>query len=262
MHSPSKQQIDKELVRESFRASGSTYEDKAVVQKIISRQLVTYLGATCRKGLNSALEIGCCTGYLTELLCNRLGIRVIYLNDLVEDFCTFTNSRLESCNGQLALHMLPGDIESLQLPNGLDLVVSSSTLQWMDDLDSLLKKICSSLNPGGHLAFSIFGPGTMREISEITGRGLLYYDEQSLKKLVLKEFSVELFTSDTHILHFPSVRAVLRHIQQTGVGGLGRTRWTKSTLQQFEYEYKKRFSSEKGLSITYCSNYVVARKKD
>lgn len=261
MYTASQYQIDKKLVKDSFRASGPTYEDKAVVQKVISRRLVTFLGTTCHSNFASVLEIGCCTGYLTEFLCHRFSVREVYINDLVEDFCIQTHDRLLNCACNLSAHQLPGDIESLRLPSQLDLVISSSTLQWMVDLKGLFERMAKSLNDDGYLAFSIFCPGTMKEINSITGRGLLYHDKEKLKGIVQENFSIELFTNDTHTLYFPSVRAILRHIQQTGVGGLGRTKWTRSSLQEFEHEYRQRYESEKGLPITYCSNYVIAKRR-
>lgn len=254
------QQIDKKLVEDSFRASGPTYEEKAVVQKLISRQLVTYLGAICDQNFISALEIGCCTGYLTEFLCHRFGVKEIYINDLVEAFCQQTCNRLKASDCNLILHPFPGDIESLLLPEGIDLVISSSTLQWMTDLEGLLKRIKCCLNDKGYLAISIFGQGTMKEISSLTGRGLQYCAEETLQEIVTNEFEVELFTTDTNTLYFPSVRSILRHIQQTGVGGVGQSRWTKSSLKSFENQYQLQFGSDKGLPVTYLSHYIVAKK--
>lgn len=260
MEPASVNQIDKKLVEESFRASGPTYEEKAVVQKVISRQLVTYLGASARRTFNKAIEIGCCTGYLTEFLCHRFGVKEIYVNDLVSDFCYQTCQRLQVSDCTLNPLALPGDIEAIELPLGVDLVVSSSTLQWMNDLTGLLDRIHASLNKDGYIAFSIFGNGTMKEIGELSGRGLQYRSRKYLQKILMARFNLELFTTEVQTLHFPSVRAILRHIQQTGVGGVGKARWTRSKLEKFEMDYQDRFGSEKGLPVSYRSHYIVATK--
>lgn len=262
MHTASKHQIDKSLVADSFKASWATYEEKAIVQKVISRQLVSFLGAICRNSFTNALEIGCCTGYMTEALCYKFGIKNIYVNDLVSEFCVQTCERLRKSDCSVDPIPFAGDIESLDLPNKLDLVVSSSTLQWMSDLGGLLERIRLALVSEGYLAFTIFGNGTMREISSITGRGLHYHSEEQLREMVAAIFDVELFTTDTSVLHFPSVRAILRHIQQTGVSGIGRNKWTKSSLTLFEQTYKQRYQDEKGLPLTYSSHYVIAKKKE
>jgi len=67
--------------------------------------------------------------------------------------------------------------------------------------------------------------------------------------------------SESRCLFFPSVRAVLRHIRQTGVGGVDRERWNLGQLKEFERRYVEQFSSDDGLPLTYISTFVIAEKK-
>ncbi len=254
------QQVDKKLVAESFRASGLTYEGKAVVQQQLSKLLVKMLGDHGGKNYTNILEVGCGTGYLTELLCREFSVETIYINDIVEDFCLKTYDRVGYTSRQV--FPLPGDIEVIELAEGFDLVVSSATFQWMSDLKSLMSKIYSSIRPGGYLAFSIFAPGTMEEISSITGAGLPYLDNGELKEIVEEEFQLEFFDTLTTRLYFPSVRAILKHIRQTGVGGVGRSHWTVRSLRDFEDKYRKRYQTAEGLPVSYHATFVVAKRGD
>lgn len=247
------------MIAHSFQASSSTYEKSATIQKEISRHLINLLKNCDNIDYSRVLEIGCCTGVLTELLCTTGEINTLFVNDIVPGFCSSTAERVVKRVGHVQL--LPGDIEELDLPRNLDLVISSSTFQWMNNLEDLFNKIHGSLTNKGYLVFSIFGSGTMQEISTLTGQGLQYHTRDELYEMLGERFT--LITSDNQrkCLYFNSVRGVLRHIRETGVGGLGRRKLNREKLRVFEKEYRERFLTKTGLPTTYDSNFIVARKK-
>jgi malonyl-CoA O-methyltransferase len=253
------QHLDKQLIANSFKASAATYEENATVQKEISQQLIKFLQEFDSIDYSRVLEIGCCTGILTELLVGVKEIDTIFLNDIVQEFCTTTGERIATRVNRII--PMPGDIEQCPLPENLGLVVSSATFQWMSDLPALLKKIHSALGDEGYLIFSIFGPGTMGEISALTGRSLKYHTRQDLTEMLHDNFRIISLQSEVRRLYFPTVRGVLQHVRQTGVGGVKRSKWMPGKFKEFEKNYCTRFISDRGLSVTYVSNFVVAKKK-
>ncbi|MBU1568778.1 MAG: methyltransferase domain-containing protein [Proteobacteria bacterium] len=259
MHKGHSDNLDKELVANCFRASAATYEESAIVQKEISRQLIAILQRFTRIDYLRVLEIGCCTGNLTEMLSKSAHIDSLFINDLVPDFCACTEDRIAEQVGQL--HSLPGDIEKTLLPKNLDLVISSSTFQWMVDLPGLIENIAAALNEAGHLAFSIFSPGTMGEINILTGRGLKYHTNEELCAMLTDHFQIINVHSEKKCLFFPTVRSVLRHIRETGVGGVEPNRWNLRKLKDFERRYAGQFLSEDGFPVTYISTFIIAEKK-
>ncbi len=263
MSSGSSSILDKIRVAASFQASRATYEEHAVVQKAVSMHLLSLLENVLPKAnrnFPAVLEIGCCTGFLSEELVRRFSVQAILLNDLVRDFCLLSASRVGSAVQKVEI--LDGDIESISLPEHLDLVISSSTLQWMEDLPLLIERIAQALAFQGICAFSIFGPGTMKEIGQLTGRSLCYRSEADICELVSRKFEILASDQEQHVLNFPSVRGVLRHIRATGVSGVGqKERWTHSRFRQFEQEYADEFCTDAGLPVTYDSIYIVAQKK-
>ncbi|MDK9707682.1 MAG: malonyl-ACP O-methyltransferase BioC [Desulforhopalus sp.] len=250
---------DKELVASCFKASATTYDGNAVVQRGISRNLVKLLSQFTNIGYSRVLEIGCCTGILTEMLCESAAINTLFVNDLVPDYCLHTRERI--LRRVKAVQLYPGDIEKVVLPHDLDLVVSSSTLQWIADLPNLIYNIAAALHRNGHLAFSIFSPGTMGEISTLTGRGLHYHTGEELAAILAKDFNVLSVHEEKMQLVFPSLQKVLQHIRQTGVGGLGKVRWNLRELRDFERRYTAQYATEEGLPVTYNSIFVVAEKR-
>ncbi len=251
-------QLDKQLVAQSFKASGATYEENATVQRQISRQLVNLLQAVDPIPSGRILEIGCCTGILTELLVGQVAVDTLYLNDIVEEFCAETSKRI---GGRVEhVQSLPGDIEQCCLPEELDMVISSATFQWMTDLPALFAKFYLALRDSGYLVFSIFGPGTMGEISALTGRSLPYHEPDNLRRMVADRFRIISMHSEIARIYFPSVREVLLHIRQTGVGGLGRRTILPGKFKEFTRQYRSRFATDKGFPVTYASTFVVAQK--
>ena len=247
--------INKALVAQRFAKAGQSYVEHAVVQKQISAQLFEYLKVYCPQNLASVLEIGCGSGNLTHLFHSYFQVDQLFLNDLYEDvdqhFSTIEN-----------IAWLIGDIEQLTLPQSLDAVISSSALQWMTDLPTLLHRIHDALKPNAYFGFSTFGSDNLTEIKQLTGQGLNYISLEFLKRqLEQQNFEVLLIEQEVKQIYFDHPKAVLQHLKATGVTATAKShRWTKQSLQQFYSDYQQ-FYDEQGFRLTYHPIYVIARRK-
>lgn len=246
--------INKALVAQRFAKAGQSYVEHAVVQKQISAQLFEYLKVYCPQNLASVLEIGCGSGNLTHLFHSYFQVDQLFLNDLYEDvdqhFSTIEN-----------IAWLIGDIEQLHLPQSLDAVISSSALQWMTDLPTLLHRIHDALKPNAYFGFSTFGSDNLTEIKQLTGQGLNYISLEFLKRqLEQQNFEVLFIEQEVKQIYFDHPKSVLQHLKATGVTATAKShRWTKQSLQQFYLDYQQ-FYGEQGFSLTYHPIYVIARR--
>ncbi|MEN4984362.1 malonyl-ACP O-methyltransferase BioC [Acinetobacter modestus] len=246
--------INKALVAQRFAKAGQSYVEYAVVQKQISAQLFEYLKVYCPQNLDSVLEIGCGSGNLTHLFEPYFQVEQLFLNDLYADvdqhFLNFKH-----------VNWLIGDIEQLHLPQSLDAVISSSALQWMTDLPTLLHRIHDALKPNAYFGFSTFGSDNLTEIKQLTGQGLNYIDLQSLKRqLEQQNFEVLFIEQEVKQIYFDHPKSVLQHLKATGVTATAKShRWTKQSLQQFYIDYQQ-FHDEQGFRLTYHPIYVIARR--
>ena len=247
--------INKALVAQRFAKAGQSYIEHAVVQKQISAQLFKYLKVYCPQNLASVLEIGCGSGNLTHLFHSYFQVDQLFLNDLYEDvdqhFSTIEN-----------IAWLIGDIEQLTLPQSLDAVISSSALQWMTDLPTLLHRIHDALKPNAYFGFSTFGSDNLTEIKQLTGQGLNYISLEFLKRqLEQQNFEVLFIEQEVKQIYFDHPKSVLQHLKATGVTATAKShRWTKQSLQQFYSDYQQ-FYDEQGFRLTYHPIYVIARRK-
>ncbi|WP_224972790.1 malonyl-ACP O-methyltransferase BioC [Acinetobacter oleivorans] len=245
--------LNKNLVAQRFAKAGQSYSEHAIVQKQICQNLTGLLKQFCPSTMSCVFEIGCGSGNLTRLITASFQIEELILNDLYADV-------QQHFNHQENLKWLIGDIETLEFPQQLDMIVSGSALQWMQDLPLLLKRCNEALVDQGWLCFSTFGSQNLREIKELTGQGLSYWSVENWNSALTQAGFEILHLSESETqLYFDSPKAVLQHLKATGVTATAQHRWTKQALQQFYQDYD-RFKYADGHSLTYHPIYCIARR--
>ena len=253
-------QIEKDRVARSFLRGMPTYEDEAVVQKLVNERLLSLLVALGRSRYARILEIGSCTGMFSSLLYETFGPDLLFLNDLVPEFFQTVKKKFTPGKSTKILPLF-GDIEHLELPANLDLVASSSTFQWLEDLPRFFAKVHRSLTEGSVFAFSMFGQETYYEIRELTGTGLRYPSFAEVRDQVADNFKIVHADINRDHLHFDHPREVLGHIRATGVGGVGGFNWTPRRYERFVEDYNQMFATEQGIMLSYVSYLIIAQKR-
>lgn len=245
--------LDKNLVAQRFAKAGQSYSEHAIVQKQICQNLTGLLKQFCPSTMSRVFEIGCGSGNLTRLITASFQIEELILNDLYADV-------QQHFNHQENLKWLIGDIETLEFPQQLDMIVSGSALQWMQDLPRLLERCNGALVDQGWLCFSTFGSQNLMEIKELTGQGLSYWSVENWNSALTQAGFEILHLSESETqLYFDSPKAVLQHLKATGVTATAQHRWTKQALQQFYQDYD-RFNYAEGYALTYHPIYCIARR--
>ena len=249
--------IDKKRVQQTFQRAANSYDDQAMIQHRVADHLLELLDCQNKKEIHRVLEIGCCTGLLTRKLAGQCGeIGELVLNDLVETFAV----QAGDVAGIPAIRFLAGDIETMPLSGPFDLVISSSTFHWVNDLESLLKKLADTMAPDALLAFSMYGPDNLEEIRELTGIGLDYFSLQEVQAMVDKHFTLDHGDQQREVFHFADPMDILDHLRSTGVNAVSSKPWTPRRLQRFKDEYVQKFSDVQGVHLTYHPLYLVAHR--
>ncbi len=199
------------------------------------------------------LEIGCGTGLLTREILSDLDFKILILNDLIQDFAPVLPHMPH-------VFFLGGDAERIYLPRDMDLIISNATLQWMKDIPRFIEIMTYRLKPGGIFAFSTFGPDNLKQIREISGNGLHYHSFDEYKEM-FKHAKLIWKKDSSHDLYFKTPRQVLEHLKYTGVNAVTQTHWTKSMLKQFYHDYEERYTTKKGLQLSYHPMYFIAQKR-
>ena len=153
--------LDRRAVRAAFERASATYDGGAVLQTRVRQELLSRLDLI-RMAPQVVVDLGCGTGQGARALKDRYRSATVIGLDPALGMLRETRRR----SGWLRpLQRVCGDVFQLPFRDGtVSLMFSNLMLQWCDDLDAALGEIRRVLAPEGFLAFSTFGPDTLREL--------------------------------------------------------------------------------------------------
>ncbi len=232
--------INKSLVKKRFEKSLETYDDNAIVQKLMAEELIKILPL---KNYDNILEIGTATGILTKEIKKNIKFKTFYANDIVESSKEYIKKIIPEVN------FITGDIEEIKLSGSYDLIISNACFQWCSDINILISKLKEHLNDNSILALSMFGDDNLKEIKAVFNMKNTFNLPDVVK-----------YKEDKIKLYFDTPKDVLRHLKLTGANALKEFKFTKSRLLKFEEEYKHMFSENGKVYLTYNPVYFLISK--
>jgi len=251
---------DKRMLARRFRRGMATYEGAAVVQSEMAAALVAdLLSASATDRFEHVLELGCGTGLLTGRLVDHCRLSCLVLNDLVAESGESVQRVLRRKPGVMVT-FVPGDMETIDLPDDQDLVISNAVLQWAADPPSLLRRMTRLLRTGGVLALASFGPANLLELSAVAGLSLHYPSLAQWHASLAGDYEVLSGRETLRTLWFPSAGAVLRHLKETGVNALATQPWPPAKIMRFCRTYETTFGRQAEVPLTYNPVFIIARK--
>jgi malonyl-CoA O-methyltransferase len=258
--------VDKRRVRASFSRSAAAYDGRARVQRAVQDRMLALL-AEIAPGARRALDVGAGTGaLLARLAAARPGLRAAAV-DLAPGMAATTRARLP------AAAVAAADAEALPFrAAAFDLVLSTSTFQWLTRLEPAFSEARRVLAPGGALAVALFGEGTLRELHE-SWRGAAGADVARTHRFFSREevaaalgaagLEVRSVADETLIEREPDARAVLRGLKEIGATsavpdprGLAGRRATLEMLRRYDASH----GGPEGVAVTWRVVYAVARR--
>ena len=154
--------LDKDKVIKSFNAAAATYDNAAVLQRTVSERLVERL-AMIKLVPGFILDIGAGTGHSARLLEKKYSKAKVFQLDMSYEMALI--SRKNSKRFFSRQNFICGDAERLPFADALfDLVYSSLSFQWCNDLDKCIAETTRTMNNNGFLIFATLGPDTLREL--------------------------------------------------------------------------------------------------
>jgi malonyl-CoA O-methyltransferase len=270
--------INKQLLKKRFSKHAKTYDDYAHVQKTMARQLIASLPQHLVEQQINILEIGCGSGYLTQLLCKAFPKARILAIDLAPGMIDVAQERIQ----EERVTFLCGDIEEIVLTGSYDLILSNATFQWLNHPSRVIQRLFTLLKPDGIFAFSTFGAKTFQELhaayeqakeklglqlSSSPGQSFYSLEElDTLCKQVLNSANSCSFeiskTEQLELEYFPSTRAFFNSIQKIGASNSNQEHSCQrpSFLRELMSLYETHYRDEKGVRATYHCLFITIVK--
>lgn len=247
--------INKNLIKQRFSSSFETgYDSNARVQKEIAKTLfLKWENSIGLKQDASILEFGCGTGFFTRTYLSHLYPSRLVLNDI----CNMPTITLNL--NTTDYEFIEGDAEQLSFPPGtFDYIVSSSAIQWFENIPFFLEKASNWLKPGGALVISSFGPRNMIEIKNIAKISLNYKDTDWFYTKIKRNFDIILIDEESKVLLFDSPIDALKHIKATGVNSVNSERLATKNVRNLLDNYPEDINGK--FPLTYNPIYIIAKK--
>jgi len=162
------QVFNQQKVRRAFDRAADDYEQFAILlQNEVCKRLLEKLEIVKIRP-ERILDAGAGTGFAIPHLFARYKKAQVVALDLSENML-----QKSARHGGLfrAPHLVCADVEQLPFAdNVFDLVFSSLSMQWCNDLNVAFLEAKRVLKPGGLFLFSIFGPDTLKELRHSWGK--------------------------------------------------------------------------------------------
>jgi malonyl-CoA O-methyltransferase len=256
-------------VRAAFSRSAGAYDARAAVQREVQERVLALLREVA-PGARRLLDVGSGTGALLARLCaERPGLAAAAV-DLAPGMCAATRRAAPRTAVAAA------DAEALPFrAASFELVVSTSTLQWLPRLDTALAEMHRVLAPGGALALALFGARTLHELrtswrdarpATDLARTHRFHTRAELEA-ALREAGFELAGVEEEELveRHPDARAVLRALKDVGasvaVPERGRGLGGRAATLEMLRSYDARHRGPDGVPATYHVLTAVARRR-
>jgi malonyl-CoA O-methyltransferase len=185
----------------------------------------------------------------------------------------------ETLQGRERTGVQSGDAEQLPFPAGsFDLVVSTSTFQWLESLDIAFAEAYRVLAPGGFFRFALFGAGTLRELKESYRSALRRHGKETVDRthrfiaspnvadaLDRVGFVCSRVWSEDETEFHPDVPALLRSLKRIGAGNAS-TDHAKSLAERrvmltMMHLYGEKYGRDGSIPATYEVIYGWGLKK-
>ena len=245
------------MIGKRFSAAAETYDRHARPQQALAQSVVSMLPELYPEQI---LELGSGTGQLTRLLAERFPEVPIDAVDVAEKMVEHGHAKFQRFP---QINWIVGDAQTFWGGDRYPLIVSSSALHWVEDLEATCENIYQSLEPGGYFALGMMLQGTLRELhglrreiapEKTPGSTLPSYEETKVC-LEAVGFVLERRMHAEEEIIYPDAKEFLRAIHEQGVTGgkvsTGNAPLTRSELSRLVADYQEAHASGGGVCATY-----------
>jgi malonyl-CoA O-methyltransferase len=268
-------EIERELVKKAFGRHAGQYDSLAKVQKKVTDRVAEML-TSCISPPATLLDIGAGTGRLLEKVSRIFPETDLVGVDLAFGMAQIARNRLEHIN---RASLVCSDAENLPFQeNSFDIVVSTSTYQWISPLEKAFEEAHRVLKPSGRFMFALFGEKTLFELKESYRNAAIHADRPLADRMHRFATDAEVLAvmrcagfsgcsvhNEIEIEVHTDVAALLRSIKGIGAGNAIRTSDRglsgRSTMLRMMEMYRDKYAANGGVKASYHVLYGSGEKR-
>jgi malonyl-CoA O-methyltransferase len=267
-------EIERELVKKSFGNHAGQYDSLAKVQKKVTDRFAELL-ATGITPPAAILDIGAGTGRLLEKVSRTFPDTYLVGVDLAFGMTKVARNRLEQIN---RTSLVCSDAEALPFrDDSFDIVISTSTYQWITPLEKAFAEVHRTLKPSGRFCFALFGEKTLCELKESLNCASRESDRPAadrthrfataaevLSAMTAAGFSGSRVHEEMEVEIHPDVATLLRSLKGIGAGSAARRGDSglsgRSAMLRMMEIYREKYGTNEGVQASYHVLYGYGEK--
>lgn len=258
------QKFDQAKVRSSFDRAAETYDEFAVLQTEVCNRLLEKLDIVKIKP-QMILDAGSGTGVAIPALFERYKKAQLVALDISENML---GKSAQQGSFFRTPHLVCADVERLPFEDDVfELVFSSLSMQWCNDLNAALTEVKRVLKPGGLFVFTTFGPDTLKELrhswnkvddgSSSNRHVNQFIDMHDIgDALLLDGYAEPVMEAEILTVTYDAVDLLMRDLKAIGANVTA-----KETTNETTNETMNESLSEQNLHAGHGSGHSSARKK-
>jgi len=235
-------------ISKNFSQSSKNYENFATIQQHAAKKLVSLVEPHL-KGKEQIIDLGSGTGMIGKYLRDQNNQLQITEADISKEMLDLSSNELKICC----------DVRNLPYQNNeFDLIISSFLLQWIDDVDALIKTLKKALKKDGILALAFPNQKSFKKLRDLNFFHINnLVDEKNLEEsLKNNKFEEITIYEEEKIENFDSIIAAAKYFKNIGanykISDQSRNNGTK-ILKNY-HKYKEDFTLEWNISYFVFSN--------
>lgn len=260
--------FDKKIITKNFSRGAKNYDEASEIQALSAKNLIT-LASPFIFDNSRILDLGSGTSFIAKNLFDKKNLQIFEI-DLSHEMLKSWTPKPKN------IFSIQSDIEKLPFrKNSFDVIISSFSLQWINNFSENFSRFSELLKPNGILAFAIPTDESLHELKAAQTFNINDFPHfENLRNLLKNNFEEKIFSQEILKQEFANGLEALKSIKKIGANYSNKSpkKISKLQLKQFNNFCLKNSSNNHksfsllglsllGFSLSWKISYFISVKK-